>query len=254
MTLAYDTSSLFRRYLTKLVRNPTLLGTNLVTPVAFMVLFSQLLGKLSVFPGVGGSFLSYVTPGIIVMCAIVFAAQAGISIVNDLNSGFLQKLLVTPVSRLAILLGRLLTDALMIVLDSILVIAVALVMGVTFVTGLPGILLILLTAAVFGLTCSAFFLAVGMKTRSPEALSSISSGVSIILLFISSVFLPTSILPSWAQTFSQWNPVSYVADAMRSLVQSGYDWTSLAWAYGLTGAVAVVAFAAALYQFRRTVG
>lgn len=254
MTLAYDTSSLFRRYLTKLVRNPTLLGTNLLTPVVFMVLFSQLLEKLSVFPGVGGSFLSYLTPGIIVMCAVLFAAQAGISIVNDLNSGFIDKLLVTPVSRSAILLGRLLTDGLMILLDSILVIAVALALGVTFATGIPGILLILLTAAFFGLTWSAIFLAVGMRTRSPESLSAISSGVSIVFMFISSAFLPNSILPSWAATFSQWNPVTYVANAMRALVQTGYDWNELAWAWGLTGAVAVIAFAVALLQFRKTVG
>lgn len=248
-----DTRALFGRYFTKLVRNPTLLVTNLVTPVLFLALFSQMLGKLSLFPGVGGSFLAYLTPGIVVMCSIVFAVQAGISIVNDLNSGFLQKMLVTQVHRSAILLGRLLTDSLMVVLSSTLVILVAFAMGVRFATGLPGILLMLLTSALFGLTWAGIFLAVGIKTRSPETLSAFSSGVVFILLFLSSGMFPTSIMPTWAQTFSAWNPVSYVANALRSTVQGGYDWNAFAAAYGAMALIAVVAFSAALYQFNKTV-
>lgn len=254
MTFLYDTSSLFRRYLTKLVRNPTLLATNLVTPVLFLILFSQLLGKLSVFPGVGGSFLSYLTPGIVVMVSIMFGAQAGQSIFNDLTSGFLQKMLVTPVRRISILLGRLLTDALLITLVSILVLAVAALMGTTFATGLPGVLLLLATAAFFGLTWSGIFLALGMTVRSAENIQSFASSIVFILLFISTAMFPASILPGWAQTFSDWNPVSYVATAMRALIQSGYDWSAFASAYLLTGVLTVAAFAVALYQFRKTVG
>ena len=253
MALIPDTGALFRRYFTKLLRNPTLLVTNLVTPVAFLALFSQMLAKLSLFPGVGGSFLAYLTPGIVVMCSVMFSAQAGISIVNDLNSGFLQKMLVTQVNRGAILLGRLCTDVFMVVFASALVVLAALLMGVTFVTGVPGILLLLATSAFFGLTWAAIFLAIGIKTRSPETLSAFGSGVAFILLFLSSGMFPTSIMPVWAQTFSQWNPVSYVADAMRSTVQGGYNWGAFGSAYALTLALTAVAFAAALYQFRKTV-
>ena len=253
MTLLPDTAALFRRYFTKLLRNPTLLVTNLVTPVLFLALFSQMLSKLSIFPGVGGSFLAYLTPGIVVMCSVMFSAQAGISIVNDLNSGFLQKMLVTPVNRGAILLGRLCTDVFMVVVASALVVVAAIAMGVTFVTGVPGVLLLLATSAFFGLTWAAIFLAIGIKTRSPETLSAFGSGVAFILLFLSSGMFPTSIMPAWAQTFSKWNPVSYVADAMRSTIQGGYDWGAFASAYALTGALAVVAFVLALYQFRKTV-
>ena len=253
MSLVLDTGALFRRYFTKLVRNPTLLVTNLVTPVLFLALFSQMLGKLSVFPGVGGSFLAYLTPGIVVMCSVMFSAQAGMSIVNDLNSGFLQKMLVTQVNRGAILLGRLCTDVFMVVFASLLVVLAAVAMGVSFVTGVPGILLLLATSAFFGLTWAAIFLAIGLRTRSAETLSAFGSGVAFILLFLSSGMFPKSIMPGWAQTFSAWNPVSYVSSAMRSTVQSGYDWNAFASAYAVTGALAVVAFVAALYQFRKTI-
>ena len=251
MSFVWDTSALFQRYVTKLFRNPTLLVTNLVTPVLFLALFSQMLGKLNVFPGVGASFGAYLTPGILVMCSIMFTVQAGLSIVNDLNSGFLPKMLVTRVSRGAILMGRLLTDSLMVVFASVLVILTAFVMGIRFVTGVPGILLMLVSAAFFGLAWAGIFLAIGLKTKSPESLSAISSGVVFILLFLSSAVFPTSIMPKWVQTFSSWNPVSYVANAMRSAIQGGYEWHAFVTAYALTAAMAIGAFSVALYQFRK---
>ena len=153
---------------------------------------------------------------------------------------------------MAILLGRLLTDALMIVISSALVVLVAVLMGVTIATGIPGIILLLVTAAFFGLTWSGIFLAIGMRTRSAETLSSFGSGVAFILLFVSSGMFPTSIMPSWAQTVSNWNPVSYVSNALRSTIIGGYDWRAFASAYIMTTVLAVIAFAAALYQFRKT--
>ena len=253
MSLARDTSVLYRRYLTKLVRNPTLLASNLVFPVAWFALLSQMLGKLTVFPGVGGSFQAYLTPGILAMCSMIYTAQAGLSIVNDLNSGFLPKMLVTQVNRGAILLGRVLTDSSMVVLASLLVILTALVLGVHFVTGLPGILLMLATTAFFGLAWAGIYLAIGLQTKSPETLNAISSGLGFLLMFLSSAMFPTSIMPEWARTFSSWNPVSYVADAMRSAVQGGYNWHDFAMAYTATAGIAAVAFAVALYQFRKIV-
>ena len=94
MAILYDTQSFFTRALTKIVRNPTLLFVNLFTPVLFLLLFSQLLQKLSVFLGPTGSYLAYLTPGILVLNAVTGAFQSGMSIVNDLNSGFLSKVLL----------------------------------------------------------------------------------------------------------------------------------------------------------------
>ena len=88
MTLLYDIQSLLERYLTKLVRNPTLLATNLLTPLLFLFLFSQLLPKFSIFPGVSGNYLAYLTPGIVMLNAMISAPQGGVSIANDRFSGF----------------------------------------------------------------------------------------------------------------------------------------------------------------------
>jgi ABC-2 type transport system permease protein len=254
MTTLYDTQSLLQRYLTKLVRNPTLLGTNLMTPVIFLLLFSQLLTKFGEFiPSASGGYLAYLAPGVIMLNAMISAPLGGVSIANDLNSGFLSKMLLTQVRRSAILFGRLVTDMLMAVVESVITIVVAVAMGVQFSTGLPGILLILLTVAFFEFALSGIFLAIGMRTRRTETISALSGVLFFPLIFISSAMFPVSFFPSWAQTISNYNPVSYASDVTRNLVSGGLTLGTLASAYTLIGVIAVVTFAATLYQFRKVV-
>lgn len=253
MTLLYDIQSLMERYMTKLVRNPTLLATNVLSPLLFLLLFSQLLQKLNVFPGVSGSYLDYLTPGIVILNAMVGATLSGVSVVNDLNSGFLSKMLLTQVSRPAILLGRMLTDVSVVVLQSIITVVVAVAMGVTIATGIPGVLLMLLTVAFFELALSGIFLVVGMRTRKTETISAIGNVVFFPLVFVSSAMFPSSFFPAWAQTISSYNPVSYASDVARGLVQGGLTWSTLVSGYAVIGAIAVVSIAATLYQFRKVI-
>jgi len=241
------------RYMTKLVRNPTLLATNVLSPLLFLLLFSQLLQKLNVFPGVSGSYLDYLTPGIVILNAMVGATLSGVSVVNDLNSGFLSKMLLTQVSRPAILLGRMLTDVSVVVLQSIITVVVAVAMGVTIATGIPGVLLMLLTVAFFELALSGIFLVVGMRTRKTETISAIGNVVFFPLVFVSSAMFPSSFFPAWAQTISSYNPVSYASDVARGLVQGGLTWSTLVSGYAVIGAIAVVSIAATLYQFRKVI-
>jgi ABC-2 type transport system permease protein len=175
------------------------------------------------------------------------------SIVNDINSGFLQKLLLTPVSRPAILLGRLMTDVLVLIIQSTIIIMVAIPLGLTITTGLYGTLLIFVTLVIFDLAWSGLLLALGLKTRKAETISAVGNLLAFPLLFVSSALFPTAIMPSWAQTVSNFNPVSYASDVTRDLIQGGLTWNAIASAYTVIGLLAVVAFAATLYQFRKVV-
>ena len=254
MTILYDTQSLLERYLTKLIKNPTLLGTNLVTPLIFLVLFGQLLTKFSIFlPGSSGGYLAYLAPGVVMFNAMIGAPQGGVSIVNDLNSGFLSKMLLTQVRRPAILLGRLFTDMTVAVIQSIITIVVAIVMGVTIASGLPGVLLMLLTTAFFEFALSGIFLAVGMRTRKTETISALSGVLFFPLIFVSSAMFPVSFFPDWAQTISAYNPVSYASNVTRDLVQGGLTWSAFVSAYIVIGIIAVVTIATTLYQFRKVI-
>ena len=253
MALLYDTQSLFMRALTKIVRNPTLLFVNLFTPLLFLLLFSQLLEKLTSLPGLSGSYLTYLTPGILVLNAVTGSFQSGMSIVNDLNSGFLHKLLLTPVSRAAILLGRLMTDLLVLIIQSCIIIGVAILLGLGIATGIPGLLLIFVTLAFFDLAWSGLLLAVGMKTKKAETVAAVGNLLAFPILFVSSALFPTQIMPQWAQTVSTYNPVSYASNVTRDLIKGGLTWSTFASAYAVIGLMAIVTFAVTLYQFRKVI-
>jgi len=254
LSIIYDTRSLLVRYLTKLIRNPTLLATNVLTPVLFLVLFSQLLTGLGQFlPSSPGGYLAYLTPGVVLMCALFGAPLGGVSIANDLNSGFLSKMLLTQVRRPAILFGRLITDMLVVILQAIITLVVAIVMGVSISSGLPGVLLMLLTVAFFELALSGIFLYVGMKTRKTETISALGGILFFPMIFVSSAMFPASFFPSWAQTVSRYNPVSYASGVGRSLVTGGLSLSTLGTCYLMIGAIAFVTLAATLYQFRKVV-
>jgi ABC-2 type transport system permease protein len=254
MTLLSDTGYIFVRYLKKLVRNPILLFFSLFQPIIFLVLFTQLLSKFSsliVLPG--GSYLEFATAGILLQNAFGSALQSGNSIVADIDSGYLQKMLVTPVKRPAILLGRLTSDAFRVVVQSAIILGLAYALGAFVTTGVVGILLIFFTIAFFGLAWSGISLALGMKTRSSETVFAIGGFLTFPLLFLSTALFPIDFMPSWVQTISMFNPISYAVNAIRVLMTNGYDWGTILPAWGVIGLVAVVTLSATLYQFRKVV-
>jgi ABC-2 type transport system permease protein len=262
MTLLSDTRYVFVRYLRKLVRTPILLFFSLFQPILFLALFTQLLTNLSNIPGIlppGVSYLEFATAGILLQNAFGSALQSGNSIVADIDSGFLQKMLVTPVSRPAILLGRLSSDALRVVIQSAIILGLGYVFGeiegtpLYVVTGPIGILLIFFTLAFFGLAWSGISLALGMKTRSSETVFAIGGVITFPLLFLSPSLLPINFLPTWVANVSMFNPVSYAVNASRALMINGYDWGTILPAWGVIGLVAVITLSATLYQFRKVV-
>jgi ABC-2 type transport system permease protein len=256
MTLLSDTRYIFERYIKKLVRNPILLFFSLFQPIIFLVLFTQLLTNLSKFPGIlpaGVTYLEFATAGILLQNAFGSALQSGNSIVLDIDTGYLQKMLVTPVSRYAILLGRLTSDAFRVVVQSAIILGLAYALGAHVATGVVGILLIFFTLAFFGLAWSGISLALGMRTRSSETVFAIGGFITFPLLFLSPALFPISFLPTWVQDVSMFNPISYAVNASRVLMISGYDWGTILPAWGVIGLVAVVTLGATLYQFRKVV-
>jgi ABC-2 type transport system permease protein len=225
-----------------------------------LLLFTQLFGQFSEIPGFIAatgttSYAIFATAGILLQNAFGSALQSGNSIVADIDSGFLQKMLVTPVSRYAILLGRLTSDAFRVVIQSIIIIGLSFLpfVGVTYATGVPGILLILLTVAFFGLAWSGISLAIGMKTRSAETVFAIGGFITFPLLFLSTALVPQSFQPQWIQTISAFNPISYAVNACRVLMITGFDWSIILQAYGVIALVGVLTLGATVYQFRKVV-
>lgn len=264
MSLASDTYFLFIRALKKVVRNPILLFFSLLQPIIFLVLFTQLFSKFVGAPGLfppGISYLEYATPGILLQNGFSSALQSGTSIVDELNSGMLEKMLVTPVNRSAILLGRLLSDAFRVVVQSSIILILAYILGFNAATGAGGIVLILLIIAFFGLAWSGISLAIGLRTRSAETVFGIGGFLTFPLLFMSTSLVPLRAMPDWIASVSNLNPISYAVNAVRGLSLPSSVLSGLGLSYpgdifsalGYIALIAILTLGATLYLFRKVV-
>ena len=257
MSFISDTRHLFVRALKKLVRNPILLFFSLFQPIIFLVLFTQLFTKFASVPGLfpaGVTYLEYATPGILLQNGFSSALQSGTSVVDDINSGFLQKMLVTPVNRSAILLGRLSSDAFRVIVQSLIILVLAYILGFNAATGGPGIIVMLLIIAFFGLAWSGISLALGLRTRSAETVFGIAGFLTFPLLFMSTALVPVQAMPGWMQSVSNVNPISYAVNAVRDLsIPTYFSSAAIVYAFGYIAVIAVLTLGATLYLFRKVV-
>jgi ABC-2 type transport system permease protein len=169
----FDTWHLFVRALKKTIRTPIIIISALALPVLFLVLFTQIFTQFGNLPGFpAGGYVQFAVAGVVVMNPLMDSGGAGEAVVDDINSGFLSKMLVTPANRTAIVLGRLLHDMVMVLLPVGITLVLAYALGATVVTGAPGILLILFTAAFFGLAMSGLTMASSRRVRSCDCIPS----------------------------------------------------------------------------------
>jgi len=133
---------------------------------------------------------------------------------------------VSPIKRTALLLGLMVADLALVIALSIPVIILGTLLGVEFVTGLPGILTFLALAGLWGLAFTGFPYAIALKTGNPAAVNS-SFLLFFPFAFLTTSFLPLDALTGWLKTVAQFNPVTYLLDGLRSLIYGGWQWDKL---------------------------
>jgi len=213
----------------------------LVIPVFF---FAVNVGALKDFteknnPDPNFSFIAFQLP-----VAIIFAVT-GISrasmLVLDIQSGYLSRLLATPIRRPALLLGLLIADFVLVFALSIPVIIMGWALGVDFATGPLGILAFILMSSLWGLAFAGFPYAIALKTGSPGAVNA-----SFILFFpfafLTTAFLPKEALTGWLSAVADYNPVTYLLDALRAVVSGGWEWDTIGKGLACVAAVGAVSF------------
>lgn len=265
MSFLSDSFHLFVRWMKKLVRNPILIFFSLFQPVIFLVLFTQLFSKFGALLGPGVNYTVFATAGIVLQNAFSSAFQSGTAVVDDIRSGFLTKLLATPVSRSAILFGRILSDIFRVVVQTIIILVLAYGLGVFPETGYLGYIFVIVTVAAFGLAWSGISLALGLKTKSAETVFGIAGFLTFPLLFMSTALVGTSAMPAWMQNVSNFNPISFAVNALRNAITgcvppmiasnctTGFDFSTIAQAYGVIVLIGVLTLGATLYLFRKLV-
>jgi ABC-2 type transport system permease protein len=212
----------FRRWSLKAVRNPFVLVVSLVQPVIFLVLFTEVFGNVAGeavnrgIPGIG--YETYLVPAIAIQVALAAAVTSGVGLVNDIENGMFEKVLVSPMNRTAVFVGKTAAEVFRIAVQVAIILGLGVLLGANVATGIAGAAAIVVVAVVFSLWFVAFSNTLAVLTRDQESTIIGANLLQFPLLFLSSAFLPLEALPGWIQVFARVNPVTYGVDAARALM------------------------------------
>ena len=214
------------RNLTTIFRTPVALFPPLAISIFFLVIYESTLGGAAAFiPNLSGnSYLGFILPLSIVSSSLSGAGIAAQNMVRDIESGYFDKLLLTPISRAALLLGPILAGSLILGIQASIVVGVALLMGLESATGFAGLFLVVGLAILLGTGFAGFTVSAALGSGSAAA----TQGASFIffpLTFLTASFVPLELLDGWLKTAASLNPITYVLEAMRATLNTGWDIT-----------------------------
>ncbi|ASR38064.1 multidrug ABC transporter permease [Prauserella marina] len=237
-----DTWLIFDRELRFSLRNPTWIGIQIMQPVLYLVLFGPLMERVvASTPGFPpGDVWTIFTPALIVMIGLFGTAFVGFGLLADYRNGVVERLRVTPASRVALLLGKVGNNVLQAVVQaSLLIVLAVLVFGLR--ASLAGVLLSLLIAALLAVTMASASYALALTLKSEHAFPALLNALLLPLLLLSGILLPitTGLAPDWLYTLSRINPFSHVVEAERAAFRGDFTMDSL-----LTGSIVLVVLAA----------
>ncbi|KMS83117.1 MULTISPECIES: ABC transporter permease [Streptomyces] len=241
--LLHDTALVYGRYLRQSLRSRFALLFGVLTPLLYLLFFGPLLTGLPL--GGQGSSWQVLVPGLLLQLGLFGALFAGFTVIMEKGQGVVERMRVTPVSRLALLLGRVLRDATVFVFQAVLLVLAALVMGLR--APLAGILIGFAFVALLTVSLASLSYALGMKVRTPQEFGPLINMVSMLL---SGLMLPMTFAPAWLDVLSHFVPFRYLVDAVRDAYVGEY--TSAHMLYGVLVAVgfAVLAVTAGTRVFR----
>jgi ABC-2 type transport system permease protein len=251
--LARHSGYLTIRSLRALWRQPAFAAATLIQPVIWLLLFGQLFRSVVTIPGFGaghGSYLEFITPGIIVMTALFSSGWAGTVYIEDMNRGVMDRLLASPVRRGAMMTGTLAYQALTTVLQTLVVLGIAWLAGARFGGGAAGVAVTLLAAVLISVIIASLSNALALLLRQQEALIGISQFIVLPLQFLSSAVMNTSLSPGWVRAVARDNPVDWAVVASRQALTTGTQWGAVWPRLGLLTVLALVMACVATSAFR----
>jgi ABC-2 type transport system permease protein len=239
------------RHLRALIRQPWWVAISLVQPVIWLLIFGALFQKVVEIPGFGGGdYNDFLTPGVVVMTALFSGGWLGMSVIWDLDRGVLDRFLVSPVSRGALITGRLGYQSVVTVIQSLIVVGLGYAVGADFPGGVPGVLVLLLASVLLVAGFGALSIGFGLLTRKEESLV---GAVQLIILpasFLSAAFMELSLAPGWIRDIARFNPVDWAVQASREALGADADWAFVGSRLGLLVAFALVCAVLATRAFR----
>jgi ABC-2 type transport system permease protein len=254
MTLVAQHSGLLTaRSVRTLLRQPAYLLITLVQPVIWLLLFGQLFKAVVDIPGFSdryGTYLEFITPGVIVMTALFSSGWAGTVYIEDMTIGVMDRLLASPVRRGAMMAASLIYQAITTVIQTLIVFAIAWVAGARWDGGWIGVLITVVCAVLIAMIIAAFSNAIALLVRQQEALIGISQFIVLPLQFLSSAVMDTRLSPGWVRHVARYNPVDWAVTAARETLSGHPAWGAVLPRLGWLALVAIAMAWLATRAFR----
>jgi ABC-2 type transport system permease protein len=237
---------LTQRYLRQLYRVPVVIFMTLIQPIIWLLLFGALFKKIAEIPGFGGgNYITYLTPGVVIMTAMFSASWTGMAYIEDMQTGVMDRFLTAPVGRGALTAAMLAYQGLTTALQSAIIIAIGWGTGATFPGGAGGIAALVGVSVLIAVAMAGISNWFALLTRQREALIGASTTLVLPLTFLSGAFLSLQLVPGWIADVARFNPVNWAASAGRIAVEAHPHWSTVgSYAGFLALAVAVTAAAA----------
>ncbi|HVM35135.1 MAG TPA: ABC transporter permease [Actinomycetota bacterium] len=246
MTGVAQYAALSRRAILNTFRQPAAIVPALLFPLLFLAMSAAAFERSTSLPGFPQveSFLQFVIAATIVQGALFGAVAAGADMATDIEGGFFERLIASPVARSSILVGRVMGAATLGFFQALLYFGVAIAFGLHVAGGLPAVFMVALTAAVLSAGIGSITVAFALRTGSTEAVQG-AFPLVFVVLFISSAFFPRELMGGWFKSAATLNPISHMIEGLRFLVIEGLSGPHFFTAFGISTAVLGVGLALA---------
>lgn len=248
---AQDAWWLYARQLRNLMRQPIWLIIMLVQPLFWLLLFSQLFRRVIDLPGFGSdSYVEFLTPGLVIMTTFFSALWSGMGLLNDIERGVIERLLVTPARRVSVVAATAAMSATTALVQALIVLALGYAMGARVAEGVVGWIVIMLAAALVSCAFSGLSNGIALLTRKEETMIAVSNFIGLPLMFISSTLIARDLMPGWMEWAARFNPVEWGVVAARQATLGVTSWGEVLGWLGLLVLVAAATTAFATWAFR----
>ncbi|WP_131737010.1 ABC transporter permease [Actinomadura roseirufa] len=215
------------RDLRSTLRQPTYVVAALVQPMLWLLLFGQLFTPLmETTPGTAatGSYTVFLTPGVVALTAVFASGWSGVVLVTEMEQGLLNRFLVTPVRRWALIAGRLAQQAIVVLAQAVFVLLIGVSCGARFHGGILILLAFLAAMTLCTIAFASLSNALGLITRSHQTVVAIAQFMVLPLAFLSEIFVPREEMPAWMSAVATVNPVNWLVEIGRQSISEDVEW------------------------------
>lgn len=246
-----DTAWMVVRHQRNFVRQPIWLAFALTQPIFWILLYSQLFRRVIDLPGFDtDSYVQFLTPGIVVMTAFFGATWSGMSMIEDLDRGVVERFLATPARRSSLIASQVVHTAIVAVIQTVIILGIAWLMGARVDRGVVGWIVIIVVASLVAAGWAGISHGAALLVRREETLIAILNFFGLPLLFLSSILIAESLMPGWMQWAAKFNPVQWGVVASREMSSHSTDWGRVGLYLGLLVAFVAATTALATRAFR----